>query len=183
MAQSKRSARFAKVDPVLDAATFVIFPTLMAFAAFSDLFTMTISNRVSILLVAAFVALGLAIGLPLETIGWHLLCGAGILCISFTLFAFGWIGGGDAKLAAATAVWLGWGHVLDYGFASSILGGVLTVGFIAARKWPLPKDLLAREWIARLYNNSNGVPYGIALAAAGVLVYPDTAVWLSAVVR
>lgn len=175
--------RQAGVTIVLDAATLVIFPTLMAYAAFSDLFTMTISNRISLLLVAAFIGIGLAAGLPVAFIGWHLACGLGVLVITFALFAFGWIGGGDAKLAAATAVWLGWEHMLDYGLFASALGGVLTVAFIQIRKYPMPGPLLAREWIARLYDNTNGVPYGIALAAAGIIVYPESSIWLAAALR
>src|SRR4029453_14597011 len=39
---------------ILDTARLLLFPALMAFAAASDLFTMTISNRVSLGLVAGF---------------------------------------------------------------------------------------------------------------------------------
>ena len=168
------------VDTMLEAAVLIVFPALMAFSAFSDLFTMTISNRVSLALLLAFPILALLGGVPLETIGWHATCGGGVLVITFTLFACGWIGGGDAKLAAATALWLGWEHMLDYGFIASVLGGALTMFFLYVRKWPLPPRLLAREWIARLYSSASGVPYGIALAAAGLIVYPDTPVWLAA---
>ena len=42
---------------ILDIARLLLFPALMAFAAASDLFTMTISNRVSLALAAGFLAL------------------------------------------------------------------------------------------------------------------------------
>ena len=164
---------------MLIVATLLFFPAMMAFAASSDLFTMTISNRLSIALVAGFVALAPAAGVPLETVGFHLLCGLAVIVFTFTLFAFGWIGGGDAKLAAATAVWLGFAHMADYGAIASILGGVLTLGIIQMRGMTLPPWLSHREWFARLNDPQNGVPYGIALAAAGLLLYPDTQVFES----
>ena len=160
--------------------TLVVFPFLMAFAGASDLFTMTISNRVSRILVAGFVGFALYAGLSYEDIAWHLSCGLAVLVITFTLFAFNYVGGGDAKLAASTAVWLGWVNVLDYGVLTSVLGGFLTLAFIYIRKWPLPEWAQAREWIARLYNADNGVPYGLALAAAGLMIFPDTEIWHAA---
>lgn len=162
---------------MLIAATLVFFPAMMAFAASSDFFTMTISNRVSIALVLGFVLLAAAAGVPAGAIAANLLCGAVALCVTFTLFAFGWIGGGDAKLAAATAVWLGFGHMADYGVISSVLGGVLTLAVIQMRGMTLPAALTGRDWFARLNNPANGVPYGIALAAAGLAVFPDTQLW------
>ncbi|MBV1700457.1 MAG: prepilin peptidase [Hyphomicrobiales bacterium] len=152
-----------------------LFPAMMVFAAVSDLFTMTISNRLSILLVAAFLVSALYLGMPLTQIGWQISCGIGILVLTFTLFSFGWIGGGDAKLAAATALWVGWAHVMDYGLIASLLGGVLTSFLILARKFPLPGFLLQYPWATRLHDPKTGVPYGIALAAAGIIVYPHIA--------
>ena len=162
---------------MFEAATLVVFPSLMAFAASTDLFTMTISNRVSLALVACFVLLAVAIGLPLDAVLLHASCGLAMLALTFTLFAFGWIGGGDAKLAAATAVWLGWANVLDYGIVASLLGGGLTLGILAMRKVAMPPWATANVWIDRLHDPRNGVPYGIALAAAGLLLYPQTQVW------
>jgi prepilin peptidase CpaA len=34
--------------------------------------------------------------------------------------------------------------------------------------------LNGQGWLVRLHNPKEGVPYGIALAAAGLLVYPQT---------
>ncbi|MBL8589349.1 MAG: prepilin peptidase [Methylobacteriaceae bacterium] len=166
---------------MFDAAILIFFPALMAYAASSDLFTMTISNRISIALVIGFLGFAAATGMPLQTVGMHLLCGLAILVITFTLFAFGWIGGGDAKLAAATAVWLGWALVLDYGAISAVLGGGLTLLIVFLRKHPAPRWAIESDWMSRLHDNRNGVPYGIALAAAGLMLYPQTAVWTAAV--
>ena len=114
---------------------------------------------------------------PLTLLESHLACGAAVLAITFTLFAFGWIGGGDAKLAAATAVWLGWTNLFDYGLQASLLGAVLTGGIVYWRKFALAPRLKARSWIARLHAAGNGVPYGIALAVAGLVLYPETSIW------
>jgi prepilin peptidase CpaA len=163
---------------VLDAAVLLLFPALMAYAALSDLFTMTISNVISIVLVVAFVALAAGSGMPMATLfGMHLASGLAVLVLTFVFFARGWIGGGDAKLAAATAVWLGWSNLIDYGVEASLLGAMLTIAILYMRKMALPMQLMDRPWIARLHQKGNGVPYGIALAIAGLWVYPDTALW------
>ena len=162
-----------------DAARLLLFPALMAFAASSDLFTMTISNRVTLILTAGFFALALYTGMNLETVMWHTAAALVVLTITFTFFACGWIGGGDAKLAAATALWLGFDHLMDYALYASIFGGILTIAMIRFRLMPLPEALAEQDWVKRLHKLDGGVPYGIALAAAALLIYPDTA-WMQA---
>jgi prepilin peptidase CpaA len=159
---------------VTDAVRLLLFPALMAFAASSDLFTMTISNRLSLLLTAGFFVLTLATGMSLAAVGMHLAAGALVLVISFGFFTQGWIGGGDAKLAAATALWFGFDHLLDYMIYASLFGGVLTLLLLQFRKLPLPNVLARQPWIQRLHDSGGGVPYGIALAAAALIVYPKT---------
>jgi|SRR5579862_461206 prepilin peptidase CpaA len=151
-----------------------LFPVMMAFAAWSDLFTMTISNRVSLILIGGFVLLAVMSGMSATDMLLHVGAGASVLIVSFVLFSFGWIGGGDAKLAAATALWFGFNHLFDYLIYSSILGGVLTLLLIQFRMLPLPHVLVGRDWIERLHRRGGGIPYGIALAAAALLVYPHT---------
>ena len=162
---------------MLYALTLTVFPALMAFAAISDLFTMTISNRISIALVVIFVPLAYCSGIAPAEIGIHLACGAGVLILTFAMFAFGWIGGGDAKLAASTAVWVGWSPLADYGLEATLLGGGLTLCILQFRRWPVPRWGLGLAWLMRLHDQKVGIPYGIALAAAGVLVYPSTSLW------
>ena len=93
------------------------------------------------------------------------------------MFSLKWIGGGDAKLAAATALWMGWETIVDYGVAASVCGGLLTLGLLTARARPLPTVVARLPGFGRLHNPVFGVPYGIALAAAGLLEYPHTSLW------
>lgn len=151
-----------------------LFPALMAFAAASDLITMTISNRLSLLLAAGFFVAAFLIGMPLIEMGYHVLAALIVLVIAFGCFSFGWIGGGDAKLAAATALWFGFSHLMDYLVLASLLGGALTLMILTVRGWPLPLFLEREPWIERLHRVNTGIPYGIALAFAGLLVYLDT---------
>jgi prepilin peptidase CpaA len=160
-----------------DAARLLLFPTVMAFAASSDLFTMTISNRISIILIAAFLALAVATGMPPREMLDHASAGGLVLAVTFTFFLCGWVGGGDAKLAAATALWLGWAHLFDYLLYASLLGGVLTLALIEFRKFALPRTLIGKVWAERLHQPGGGVPYGIALAIAALVVYPST-IWM-----
>ncbi|MGJ4952969.1 A24 family peptidase [Bradyrhizobium sp. HKCCYLS20291] len=164
----------------LDLARLLLFPALMAFAAASDLFTMTISNRVSLALIAGFVVLAPLSGMGLQDILSHLGAGAALLAIAFACFAFGWIGGGDAKVAAAAALWFGFAHLMNYLLYASIFGGVLTLVLMQFRQWPLPYMLAGQSWLARLHAKESGVPYGIALALGALMVYPDTD-WVKAI--
>src|ERR1041385_9347264 len=99
---------------VAHAIGLVLFPALMAFAASSDLLTMTISNRVSLILVGGFFVLAVWSGMPLADIGMHVAAALAVLVVTFTFFARGWIGGGDAQLPAAAALWLGFDQLLNY---------------------------------------------------------------------
>ena len=157
-----------------DTIRLLLFPALMAFAASSDLLTMTISNRLSLALTGSFFLLTLVTGMSLPVIGMHLAAAALVLVVSFGFFSQGWIGGGDAKLAAATALWFGFDFLLDYLVYASLFGGALTLVLIQFRKLPLPGPFARQPWILRLHEAGGGIPYGIALAAAALTVYPKT---------
>jgi len=160
-----------------DTVRLLVFPALMAFAASSDLFTMTISNRVTLALVGGFVAMAVISGMSPSDVLAHAGAAATVLVVTFLFFTRGWIGGGDAKLAAATALWFGFDHLLVYLLYASIFGGALTLMMIRFRLMSLPQVLADQEWVNRLHRPNSGVPYGIALAAAALLIYPDTA-WM-----
>ena len=164
----------------LDIVRLLLFPALMAFAAASDLFTMTISNRISLLLVAGFVLLALIGGMSLHAISMHVAAALVVLTITFACFAFGWIGGGDAKLAAATALWLGFDYLLVYLVYAAVVGCALALLLLSFRRWPLPAALMTQQWALRLHDGKGGIPYGVALAIAALLIYPETE-WMKAI--
>jgi prepilin peptidase CpaA len=159
---------------ILDIARLLLFPALMAFAAASDLFTMTISNRVSLALLGGFLGLAVLSGMGLHDILSHAGAGAAVLAVAFACFAFGWIGGGDAKIAAAAALWFGFAHLLDYLVYASLFGGALTLLLLQFRQWPLPYPLAGQAWLLKLHAKETGIPYGIALAIGALMIYPET---------
>ena len=159
---------------IADAIRLLLFPALMAFAASSDLLTMTISNRISLILVGGFFFLAVLSGMPPADIGMHVLAALTVLAVTFVFFAGGWSGGGDAKLAAAIALWFGFEQLLNYLTLASLLGGVLTLVIMRFRLMPLPALLADQEWAKRLHRMDTGVPYGIALAIAALCVYAET---------
>jgi prepilin peptidase CpaA len=165
---------------MIEAIKLLLFPAMMAFAASSDLLTMTIPNRVSLVVIGGFFLLALTTGMGTAEVASHLGAASIVLILAFVFFAQGWIGGGDAKLAAATALWFGFDHLMDYALYGSLFGGVLTLVILRFRATPMPGILLGQEWAERLHKPNGGVPYGIALAAAALAVYPHTS-WMQAV--
>jgi prepilin peptidase CpaA len=165
---------------MIDAIRLLLFPMLMAIAAASDFVSMTIPNKISLALTAGFLVLAPMTGMGLGEVGSHIGAGATVLLVAVGFFACGWIGGGDAKLAAATALWFGFDHLLSYLLDAALLGGGLTLLLINFRLVPLPAILHGHAWAERLHQKGSGVPYGIALATAALLVYPDT-LWMKGV--
>ena len=165
---------------ILDLARLLLFPALMAFAAASDLFTMTISNRISLALVAGFLVLAPLGGMGPYDIALHVAAGLAVLVVAFGCFAMGWIGGGDAKVASAAALWFGFDHLVNYLLYASLFGGALTLLLLQFRQWPIPVVLAGQPWLMRLHAKESGIPYGIALAIGALMIYPETE-WMKAV--
>jgi prepilin peptidase CpaA len=141
---------------------------------------MTISNRVSLLLVAGFLVVAALSGMSLHDMLSHAGAGLAVLAVAFSCFAMGWIGGGDAKVAAAAALWFGFGHLLEYLVYASLFGGALTLLLLQFRQWPLPALFHSQDWLLRLHGKDTGIPDGIALALGALLIYPETG-WIKAV--
>ena len=161
------------------AEALVIFalPLLLAAAAGWDLASFTIPNFLQALLIASFVVFAATAHLGLPAISSHLIAGFLGLVVGFTLFAFGYIGGGDAKLFAAVVLWLGLKDLMPYTLVATVLGGVLTLSLLALRRLPLPAPLARQAWLLRLHDSKSGIPYGVALAAGVFVILPGTEIF------
>lgn len=159
---------------MIDQSLLLLFPAVMAFAAAMDMLTMTIPNRVSLLLIASFFVAAYVAGLPAQQVAMHLATGGVVLLVGFALFAARVFGGGDAKLLAASSLWIGFDQLFDYVYLIALFGGLLTLVIIFGRKFFPEGSLRAPRWVLRLQARESGVPYGIAITAAALLVYPST---------
>ncbi|MBY3185235.1 peptidase [Rhizobium laguerreae] len=165
---------------MIAAAVFIILPLCLAMAAFSDLFTMTIPNRISVILIASFLVLAPFSGLGLEAIGMHLAGAAIVFSACFALFAFNVMGGGDAKLLSATALWFGLNESLLFLMTDvAAIGGLITLLILLVRTQsntilaiglPVPNSVLLAKKI----------PYGIAIAIGGFMAFPSSPLFLAA---
>jgi prepilin peptidase CpaA len=165
------------------AAILVIFPFCMAHAAVSDLLSMTIANRVSAVLIVSFLVLAPLCGMEWSVIGIHFATAACILAVTFVLFSLGTMGGGDAKLLAATSLWFGFGiPLVEYLATAAILGGILTFGVLMFRGSALAVYGGQIDFLRKIGSKDAGVPYGIALGFAGLLTFPSSplGIWVLA---
>ena len=161
-------------------AALAFFPAMMVFAALMDVMTMKIRNSLVLALILGYAVLAPLAGIPLHEIALNVALAAGVLLVGITLFSLGWIGGGDAKLAAATVLWLGAAHLLPYVVYTALIGAVLTIAVLVFRWADLPASWRSAEWVTRLHSPQAGVPYGAAMAPAALLVFPHTT-WATAI--
>jgi prepilin peptidase CpaA len=160
---------------MLEALIFVVFPFCMVFAAVSDMLSMTIANRVPLLLLAVFAIVAPLTGMDLIDYGWHFAAGFLVLLITFGMFALGGMGGGDAKLLAASAIWMGFNvHLIEYVVVSAFVGGALTLAILSYRGSVLATFTSHNMFLRNLANDKGGVPYGIALGIGGLITYPSS---------
>jgi prepilin peptidase CpaA len=155
----------------------ILLPLLLVASAGWDLASFTIPNFLNLAVVGAFLLFAAVAGLSLPLIGWHLLAGLLGLALGFTMFALGWIGGGDAKLFAGVALWLGFSDLMAYALVASVCGGALTIMIMLLRQYPLPALLARQTWFARLHDARSGIPYGVALAAGAFFLLPSSEIF------
>lgn len=160
----------------------IVFPVLAIIAALSDATTLTIPNWISALLAVAFLPAALAAGLSPSAMAACAGLGVGALVAGMAMFALRWIGGGDAKLFAASALWLGLSGAAPFLAWTAIAGGALALALLGARRMaatvgvPFPQP----AWMQRLLAPGGDIPYGIAIAAGALAAFPQSAVVLAA---
>ncbi|MFO7757067.1 MAG: prepilin peptidase [Roseovarius sp.] len=137
-------------------------------AAASDAVRMRIPNALILYLLA-----GAALCAALAGPGWldlaaRMAVGLSVLAGGLILFSKGWMGGGDVKLLAVTALWLGPAATPGLLILTALGGGILTLALIVARAFGAGR--LAGHRIAALRDPMDRVPYGIAIAAAAIAI-------------
>jgi len=156
-----------------------VFAGLLLYAAGSDIVSLTIPNWVSVAMAGAFAPAALAVGMPLGELGMHYLFGVAVLAVGFFLFAANILGGGDAKLLAAAAVWTGFTGFPALMLGTAVAGGFLALALLTART--LVKQAETQpSFVHRLLQPRGGVPYGVAIMAGGLLAIPSLPFGLAA---
>jgi prepilin peptidase CpaA len=169
---------------MLEALIFVVFPFCMVFAGVSDMLSMTIANRVSLVLVVTFAVVAPLTGMEWTAYGWHFAAAGLALSVTFGMFAIGGMGGGDAKLIAASSLWMGFNfNLLGYLVISSVIGGVLTLLILMYRKSPLADVTGQNMFLRHFADRKSGIPYGLALGLGGLFAYPDSPLALWAIAQ
>jgi prepilin peptidase CpaA len=159
---------------MLTAAILVVLPFCLALAAFSDLLTMTIPNRVSGVLLVSFFLIAPLAGFDLAQFGLHVAAASLVFAVCFCLFAANVMGGGDAKLLTASAIWFGLNaSLIAFLFYIAVFGGLLTLAVLLLRRQE-NVILAMRIPVPRLLLTAKKIPYGIAIALGGFAAYPSS---------
>ena len=158
---------------LLQIALLMVFPALVIAAAVKDLTTFTIPNWIAAGLVAGFAAFALEAGLPWQVVAADAAVGFAALVAGMAMFALRWVGGGDAKLFAAAALWLGLAPAVTYLFYTAFAGGLLALTLLGLRSAPARAVLPA--WFARLTEPGGAAPYGVAIAVGALAAFPQSA--------
>ena len=157
--------------------TLIAFPVLVLVAAARDVRSYIIPNWISLALVAAFVpaaAAALFAGAPVTTLAASVGVGGGALLAGIVLFTLRWIGGGDAKLLAAAALWVGLPGLAPFLFWTAMAGGALSMFLIAARRYRAQPAGVGDQWYSRLLTHGEPIPYGLAIAVGALAAFPHS---------
>jgi len=142
-------------------------------AALNDANAMKIPNRIPLLALAGFVVMVPFTWAGVPMLLEHLAVGLTFFTVGFVMFALGWMGGGDSKLLAATAFWFSWPDAFNYMVYTAIFGGVLTLFILLGRSY-IPVRVLTSQWAQTMFRDQTKIPYGLALAAGGIMTLPTS---------
>ena len=162
---------------VLPCLFFGLAALLLLWAAWCDWQKMHIANRISEALLGVFVlgALTPAAVFPGISLLSGLIAGGIVLAVTLLLYTLRAMGGGDTKLATATATLVGLNHLGLFLVIMTMTGGILGLYALAVRKAPklLPESLIpetnSQAWLSQLKSGAGKVPYGVAIAMGGIV--------------
>lgn len=161
---------------LLPALLFFIFATPQLMAALNDANAMKIPNRIPLIVLAAYFLMVPFTWAGLPMFFEHLMVGLTLFAIGFAMFAFGWMGGGDSKLLAATAFWFTWNDAFAYMIYTALFGGALTFFILLGRSY-IPVKVITSQWAQTMFKDETKIPYGLALAAGAIAVLPSSQIF------
>jgi prepilin peptidase CpaA len=165
---------------MLAVVVLVGFVLLMTCAAVSDVRSYTIPNALVIAVCLLFLLAILLTGMPVKLAVSHLLAGMVLFLCGFALYSAGVIGGGDAKLLAAVALWMGWSELPPFLFYTAIAGGLVAVGMVIWEVFRTHFEITGTTSLyKRLASLKPNLPYGVAIAAGACATLPRSW-WASA---
>lgn len=140
-------------------------------AGVSDFRTLRIPNWLTGALALAFPLAALVAG---QSVDWlsHVGAGVAVFAVAAVLFALRLMGG-DVKLLAATALWVGLGQLLPFLMLVALVGGVFALVCVVLRHPFVQTAILATLRRLPVFAHKDlPIPYGIPIAVAGVLMVP-----------
>ncbi len=155
----------AAIPSPLDGARWIVatlFVAVLAVAALNDIRHRRIPNW-TVLAVAALFGIWAFVG-PAVSVASSLAAAGIILLTTGVLYAFRLLGAGDSKLMTAVALFAGLAHLVQFALATVIAGGVLALASLVVHQ--------ARAFAVTRTGSDFGrdIPYGVAIAIAGVVV-------------
>jgi prepilin peptidase CpaA len=145
----------------------VLFAASLLSAAACDVATRRIPDVFALGILAGFVATASAEAIGAGALAWHVLTAILVFGGGALLFFAGWMGGGDVKLLAASSLWIGWAGTPRFLVLVALFGGGLALVALLARL-ALRNGRAPR--LRRAIDSEEGLPYGVAIATAGLLV-------------
>lgn len=137
----------------------VFFHLLLLRAGIGDLITMRIPNWLILTLLLGYAVLAPLAGFTSVDMAISLACALVVFCVGLGVFACGWIGGGDVKLMAVAALWLGLPQLPAFVLFTTVFGAVLTLGLLVYRAGVLPYALIGRVgWVQCWHVDEKRVP-------------------------
>lgn len=146
-----------------------LFLGFLAWAALGDVADLRIPNRLTLAMAAAAPFAVLLLGPGSDALPAAFLAGTVTLIVTWTMFELGLLGGGDAKLAAAAALWLGPDATLVFALATAVFGAVLAASLLVLSRSAGAQALVGPRWRERLGATAISVPYAVAMAPAGAV--------------
>ncbi len=158
----------------------VLFLSAVVYAAVSDLFSMKIPNALCLALIILFIPAAWLSDMSAAAIGYSLGVAVAVFAVCFLLFVLNVMGGGDAKLLTALALWFGLTPALLVFLVNvAFAGGVLTLAILAIR-WKSHLVTDRGVWLPASLTTAKKIPYGIAIAAGALMAMPQAPIFLTA---
>ncbi len=154
----------------VNVASLVLFAAALVWGATSDLLWLRIPNWVVVTIAALYPIYVMSTAQPVAWQGALVVAGL-VFAIGFALYSFRLLGGGDVKLLAAVALWAGPVQITAFMISTAIIGGLLAIVATTPLRLLLPYMAAAtRVDVDMRQLVKLQIPYGVAIAAGGLIV-------------